>query len=51
MSEIFSLYEFSEILCIFGPNKKSIFTYQKGLGSKNLFSEMFLKLNFTSKYI
>jgi hypothetical protein len=26
---------------------KSIFTYQNGLGSKKLFSEMFLKLNFT----
>ena len=28
-----------------------IFTYQIGLGSKNLFCEMFLNFNFTSKYI
>jgi hypothetical protein len=32
-------------------NASEIFTYQKGLGSKILFCEMFLKLNFTSKYI
>ena len=35
----------------FWPNLKSIFTYQKGIGSKKLFCKMFLKLNLTSKYI
>jgi hypothetical protein len=30
---------------------KSIFTYQNGLESKKLFGELFLKLNFTCKYI
>ena len=31
--------------------QNSIVAYQNGLKSKNLFSEMILKLNFTSKYI
>ena len=35
----------------FRPNLKSTFTYQNGLESKKMFGEMFLKLNFTSKYI
>jgi hypothetical protein len=35
----------------FWPNLKSIFTYQTGIESKKLFCKMFLKLNFTSKYI
>ena len=30
---------------------KSLFAYQNGLKSKKLFWEMFLKLNFSSKYI
>jgi hypothetical protein len=35
----------------FWPNLKSIFTYQSGLKSKKIFGQMFLKLNFTTKYI
>ena len=35
----------------FRPNLKSIFTYQNGLESKKLFCKMFLKSNFTTKYI
>jgi hypothetical protein len=38
-------------LKIIWPNLKSIFKYQNGLGSKTFFHEMFLKLNFTLKYI
>ena len=50
MSEIFSLYQFWKPL-YFRLNLKSIFTYQNGLESKKLFCKIFLKLNFTFKYI
>jgi hypothetical protein len=50
VSEIFPFINFENIL-YFRSTLLSIFTYQKGLGSKMMFSEMFLKLNFTSKYI